>query len=250
MYLKICQLLALLIFANIIYSQGLFGPPKKYILQNTYSMITNTSRGTCFVVKDDGIEYIITAKHLFNNKHKNNDIVLFSLNKDNIKEPFTASIHFHENTSIDVVVLKSKSKLTLSDTLYSNGGTMELGGDAYFLGFPYEGIGSKSKWGKMPFIKKAVISAMNFEKGIEIIYLDGHNNPGFSGGPVLSYDPKLLLYSIIGVISGYRPQTDSAKLTLDGKTIPFKYHENSGIIISYSARHYIEIIDRIRKMGT
>ena len=53
------------------------------------------------------------------------------------------------------------------------------GHDVFPLGYPYGGTG-----GPAAFIKKAIVSA---ENGTEI-FLDGHNNKGFSDGPIVYYD--------------------------------------------------------------
>src|SRR5205823_4758735 len=84
--------------------------------------------------------------------------------------------------------------------------TYALGGDCEFLGFPkvvggtwqaaFEG--GKTYW--MPFIKHCNISAGTTE-GLKLIFLDGINNEGFSGGPVIWQTGAQ--QKIIGVISGY-----------------------------------------------
>jgi hypothetical protein len=40
----------------------------------------------------------------------------------------------------------------------------------------------------VPLIKKAIISATVHEHGATVLLLDGHNNPGFSGGPIVYRD--------------------------------------------------------------
>jgi hypothetical protein len=70
-----------------------------------------------------------------------------------------------------------------------------IGGDCEFLGFPYGG-GWKTKytdaknpdtknWVWLPYVKHCTVSAPLNEKGLGIWVLDGINNEGFSGGPVL-----------------------------------------------------------------
>ena len=61
------------------------------------------------------------------------------------------------------------------------------GQDVYFLGFPYGLHGDMSALSNdlpFPFVKKGIISLFHND-GVNRIYLDGHNNPGFSGGPVV-----------------------------------------------------------------
>ena len=59
------------------------------------------------------------------------------------------------------------------------------GQDAYFLGFPF-GIGFDLGGGSLPFVKKAIVSGLYKSiNGVSLVLLDGINNPGFSGGPVV-----------------------------------------------------------------
>ena len=79
----------------------------------------------------------------------------------------------------------------------------------------------------MPFVKKGIVSCMSGSR----IFLDGHNNPGFSGGPVVFAKANGLDYKIGGVISGYKA---SKNPVVDPKRIPSYAHvyENTGIVIA------------------
>ena len=62
---------------------------------------------------------------------------------------------------------------------------MIFGQDAYFLGFPY-GLTFNLGGEDFPLVKRCTISATNRSfQGRNVILLDGWNNPGFSGGPVV-----------------------------------------------------------------
>jgi hypothetical protein len=122
---------------------------------------------------------------------------------------------------------------------YSTNGLI-YGQDSYFLGFPY-GLTGKSIFTEagfpMPFVKKGVISY--FEKGL--LYLDGHNNPGFSGGPVVFGSPGNAVTNIAGVISGYKSTFNP--VLIDKKPTEYSFQENTGIIIVYPIENAIDIID-------
>lgn len=77
----------------------------------------------------------------------------------------------------------------------------------------------------------------------ETYLLDGHNNPGFSGGPVVFHVPgkQKLEYKVIGVISAYRQQ--EGDVYYDGKATGLKHVENAGIIIAPSIKRVIDIIN-------
>ena len=72
------------------------------------------------------------------------------------------------------------------------------------------------------------------------ILLDGHNNPGFSGGPVIvtGKDPSKNEIKVIAVIAAYLNQSKIIKSPV-GDLVN---DENSGIVISYSINHVNEII--------
>ncbi len=63
---------------------------------------------------------------------------------------------------------------------------MALSQDAFFLGYPF-GMGTYihevQAWA---FVKKGIISSFGKLGGVRRIFLDGMNNPGFSGGPVVA----------------------------------------------------------------
>lgn len=74
------------------------------------------------------------------------------------------------------------------------------------------------------------------------IFLDGHNNPGFSGGPVVitNHENGKTRMQIIGIVSAYLNEEKIIKTPLGD----FKNSENSGIVLSYAFDHVFEIIKR------
>ena len=72
--------------------------------------------------------------------------------------------------------------------------------------------------------------------------LDGHNNPGFSGGPVVCHiaDRNNEL-TVIGVVSGYR--ADSIPVLHKGKETELIYQYNTGLVIAYKINLALELIN-------
>ena len=70
--------------------------------------------------------------------------------------------------------------------------------------------------------------------------MDGFNNHGFSGGPILYFDFGLHKYFIAGVVKGYR--NDRAETVVNGKQIQTDMLVNSGILVGYSIEHAIQAI--------
>ena len=73
-----------------------------------------------------------------------------------------------------------------------------------------------------------------------MFYLDGHNNPGFSGGPVVYKMINQSNFRICGVISGYRCQQQPGFIS--GSPLNIYFNENTGLIISFAIEPAVEII--------
>jgi hypothetical protein len=100
----------------------------------------------------------------------------------------------------------------------------------------------------VPFIKKGVLSSIDRDQaGTRVLYLDGNNNPGFSGGPVvfpLNEDRKK--FRVAAVVSGYR--FDPQPVFINDQPTRLVSRHNTGIIISYDISHAIDLI-RVNPVG-
>jgi hypothetical protein len=95
----------------------------------------------------------------------------------------------------------------------------------------------------IPFIKRGTMSAIDGTNSEAIVlYVDGFNNPGFSGGPIIFWSFVKHTYQIIGVVRGYRE--DRAKVLVNGQHVDTQFLVNSGILIGYSINHAIQAIER------
>ena len=94
-----------------------------------------------------------------------------------------------------------------------------------------------------PFIKKGILSAIDASNPDAIVlYVDGFNNHGFSGGPIVYYDFGLHQYFIAGVVRGFRQ--DPAQTMVNGKVVDSEVLVNSGILVGYSIANAIEAIKK------
>ena len=78
------------------------------ILRQTYLIQTSSSQGTCFLAEEENQEYLITAKHLFQNKLKNGDSTTISIYQENKLIELNVEYFIHDDTTIDIAVLKLK----------------------------------------------------------------------------------------------------------------------------------------------
>lgn len=113
------------------------------------------------------------------------------------------------------------------------------GQDVYFLGFPY-GVLSPHILGDaghpLPLVKKALLSSF----AGDVYLLDGHNNPGFSGGPVVFGRVGSTPNCVGAIISGYRFAPEPV-LIGDAETA-LTFRQNTGIIISYKIETALALI--------
>jgi len=173
-------------------------------LYRTFMIQTSIERGTAFSLDIDNREYWVTAKHLFTGKKtgpagefKEKQVVAALLAQSGeesqgqdqrwVSQTF---IVIDPGKDIDILILApTKPLLPTELSLKARSEGIGLGADCEFLGFPYGG-GWKAHmdtgatiW--LPYVKHCTVSAMITDGGRRVWVLDGINNEGFSGGPVL-----------------------------------------------------------------
>lgn len=165
---------------------------------------------TAFTIDVDGREYLITAKHVVAGLKDRDQIDIY---KNDNWLPITVTI-FRCDEPVDIAVLVPPQQLTVNFDLPFDNLNFQMGQEAYFLGFPY-GFNQTSSGvnGPYPFamVKRGTISAMlpiDRAKSVTMILLDGYNNPGFSGGPIVYRDFSQSGYvmKVAGVVSGFIPE--------------------------------------------
>jgi hypothetical protein len=243
------------------------------ITSNVYTRVLKVQvgdyTGSAFTMDVDGRQYILTAKHLVASLKDNDSVNVF-------KGDQWLSIPVKVlkcDDPIDIAVLVPDKPLTLNFELSASPADHQVtyGQEVYFVGFPF-GLHMDSadlnQGYPLAFVKKGVLSAIAKENGALVILLDGFNNHGFSGGPMVYRDVKNPNgnFYVLGVISGFRPELssvmrpeklkpgeDTSKLEQwrlikkDGQTAILKDTEqmvalNTGIVIGYGIKHAIDLI--------
>jgi hypothetical protein len=230
MRVKALLFLLIIIFFSC-HSLGQSAQPTTQALFRTFMIESNFVRGTTFSIDVDNREYWITAKHIFTGI-KTGPAGVFTTKKvqANILSQIGDGDEGHDlhwmtetftvidpGKDIDILVLVPDHLLIG----YERGFTLKtgaigagVGGDCEFMGFPYGGgwkaqwtdskIPETKDWKWFPYIKHCTMSARLQEKGLGIWVLDGINNEGFSGGPVLFATG--LNQKVFAVISGYHTE--------------------------------------------
>jgi len=212
------------------------------VYQRVFQIKVNNATGTCFTIDIDGRQYIITARHIIDGWEPINKILIFH---ENQWKEIELSLVGRCDGKIDIAVLSAPVQLSPIFDLPATAGGIIWGQDVYFLGFPYGwygDIGEMNRNFPMPFVKKAILSCTYFQDGVHHLFLDGHNNPGFSGGPVVFTEPKRRNeFKIASVISGYR-YTNEPIFSGETQIPSAAYRYNTGIIVSYSIKHAVDLI--------
>jgi hypothetical protein len=150
---------------------------------------------------------------------------------------------FPPSDKVDIAVLETDEGVATPFQVTSERGNLLMGQQVWFLGYPY-GIGSRWSNGvEAPFIKKGTMSAMDAtNQDAVVLYIDGFNNPGFSGGLIVYWDLNKHAYGIAGVVMGYKE--DTAKVLINGQHVDTQLLVNSGILVGYGIEHAIQAIER------
>src|SRR5579862_9808976 len=214
------------------------------VFSRVFRLKIGSESGTCFSLDIDGKQYIVSAKHLFERWDCNRSIELFH---EGEWKKVKFDLVGHCNDLIDISVFAAPFQISPSFALEGSHKGLISGQDVYFLGFPYEISGEMAKINRgfpLPLIKKAIVSSMyqlEDPKGF-LILLDGHNNRGFSGGPVVFTELGKNEFKVAAVIAGYHSVPEPI---FDGnRKLSQTYKYNTGIIESYGIEHAIELIHK------
>lgn len=204
---------------------------------------TALGAGTAFTLERNGREHVVTARHLLPNGESRPQATLSSRH---ITRTLRLDLLPAEPENADVAVAPLPEPMTPTLPLAAGKDGIIWGQRIHFLGFPF-GLATEFARGepdqRIAFVKGGVFSASADVDGVSLLYLDGMNNPGFSGGPVIfNRDGDHLRPQVCGVIAGYRTERQpvyQGTAPITAVATP----ANTGIIIATDIRHVTEAID-------
>ena len=212
------------------------------VLQRVFYIQRDQFSGTAFTIDVDNRQYIISARHLFEDVRDSVEVGIFHSNE---WKAINLQLVGHCDKDIDISVLTADNRLSPNLELEPTSNGIILGQDVYFLGFPYGFFGEAGELNRdfpLPFVKKGILSCMQMKKDSpHVLFIDGHNNPGFSGGPVVFIQPDNRNYKVASVISGFRAKQEPIFIG-DAPSPQLTYQYNTGIIISYGIDHALQVI--------
>lgn len=213
--------------------------PTGEVIQSVFKIRSVRAEGTAFAITFDSRQYLVTAAHvLFDDAARPTPGSLFCL------DVFFAQAWTELQCRVvgcgvdpyDIAVLAPPQILANYPTVQLGTSSIAYGQDVYFFGFPYSmhgHIGATNNHYPLPFVKRAIVSMLNFREPYDqLLVLDGHNNSGFSGGPVIFQTWGITPgeWRIAAVISSYSsvrtPVIDAATDKETGAYI----EENTGLI--------------------
>jgi len=211
------------------------------VIYRVFHISVSGSKGTCFTIDVDRRQYLVTSRHLVERFEGSGRIRIYH---EKQWKDLDVDLVGHCTGEVDVSVLAAKLQLSPPFELEPTSAGLAYGQEVYFLGFPYgmaEHVGDLNRDFPMPFIKKAIVSCILFkDNDVQVVLLDGHNNPGFSGAPVVFAEPNRRNYKVASVICGFRATEEP--IFEDGRATPFVYKSNTGIVVSYGIKHAVDLI--------
>lgn len=220
------------------------------ILSGVFHFRYNGESGTTFLINKDSSNYFVTAKHVLQNP-KYGEKLTIEIYQDSLWRTLTGKVYFDKLKNVDIALMELEGMDFLQSAISLKDIQTVLGDEGFFLGFPYGLItsdkGNVNDGFPLPLVKKAVFSGTTTNNGVQTLLLDGHANPGFSGGPVLFKDRLKNgdnKYHLVGVVSSYHYQQNEMSLPFGDKKL--RYSENSGIIIAIEKKQIDEIIKKIK----
>jgi hypothetical protein len=247
------QCILKVLFALLIACGSLIGQITTNALFRVLPIRFNESLGSSFILEIEHRQYLITAKHIVTGAKPG--VVVQILHPATAKWTPIEIGSILDCGSADIAVLAPSSPIgdhIKNLPVVPSADGMILGGEVYFLGFPYgfgtpgSNFGAPSAMGDakylIPFVKRATIAAMVREGDAMVLYLDGYNNPGFSGGPVVIVNSANRDTRFIGVISAYRNEPRPVRLgqSLSNLTVD----SNTGIVVAYGITAAVEAIKK------
>jgi len=217
------------------------------ILTRVLALLNGNEQGTGFTIDVDGHQYIITAKHLVPGT---NQVAVIGISHDDKWESLKVTILRSADADVAVLVPPHAVTRTLPIEIGTDG--TYISQEVFFLGFPYdlftEVAPDMNDGFPIPFVKRGTLSA--WYKGqtkYPTILVDGINNPGFSGGPLVSMENGLKP-QVFGVVTAYK--TNLENVVTNNIDTGLKSIGNSGIIICYDIKYALDEIKKYQATVT
>lgn len=176
------------------------------VFRRTLLIQAGSETATAFTIEVDGRQYLITAKHVLSN-FDDASPALIKVRKNSAWLDTKVTVYKCADP-VDIAVMIPPAQMTVAFPLEPDGKGLILGQEAYFMGFPY-GLNHAQPYGSevLGFIRKATVAQFVFlpELHTQQILLDGYNNVGLSGSPLVFRDQNASVntFKVAGVVVSY-----------------------------------------------
>jgi hypothetical protein len=203
--------------------------------------------GTCYLADVENRQYLLTASHVVPEIEDGHQIAL-RINHDWFETEVRVVEHLIDGS--DITVLALPMVIARGDNHEVTAGHLPLSGEVYFAGYPFarnivippENQEALNWRRDFPFVKRGIVSALNFQGGLRTIYIDAQANPGFSGSPIFFRIIGEQRLRCCGVLSA--GWIDNRIIQQGGNEVDLSVIEDAGMCIAYATTHAVEAILR------
>ena len=207
------------------------------VIHRVFRVRFGGATGTAFAIDVDGRQYLVTAKHVIDTLADEAQLDVYA---NGGWTALPVKLVGHAPADTDVSAMATNRRMTPGPLpLEPSQDGLIYGQDVYFLGFPYNILSryvSGTDGFPLPLAKRALLSCFEHD----LLLLDGHNNPGFSGGPVVFTEANRRDFKVAAVVSGF--QAVEEPVYESGQKTPLVYMHNTGITVAYSISHAVSLI--------
>lgn len=212
-------------------------------LERVVALTCGSSFGSGFTIDVDGSQYLVTAKHLLPENGEATAVEVVPASGIAVTIPFVSLPLVDGNADVAVTALDAPITNTSHLPLTPSMDGLSLSQDVYFLGFPYGMVNTNTESGRrLAFVKKAALSGSIERSDGRVVVLDGHNNPGFSGGPVVASPEGSASLQVFAVVSGYLPENLPVWVGAGSDEVEGRAEANTGLVIAYEILHVLDAI--------
>lgn len=154
-------------------------------IQQRTVFIKGSEAGTAFSIDYQGKVFLVTARHVVAGLPPQKATIQI-WHDEKWEDYHTIKTIFPSSGDVDIAIFETAEKVSTPYSIRPDetaGGGVTMGQRVWFLGYPF-GIATHFRDGKRaPFLKSGTMSAIDATNpDAVVIYIDGFNNPGFSGG--------------------------------------------------------------------
>ena len=211
---------------------------------------------SAFTIEIEKKQYLVTARHCLDGVTDSKNLMV---RRGSVWGPVVGPVFLPSNSEVDIAAIGLAQPITLDSEFQPTSDGIALGQPVFFIGYPYD---FSTKWkpsdspnlSEVAFIKAGILSAMDSRNPQAIIiYIDGHNNQGFSGGPIVFRPSPNSQFRVAAVVKGFRGEATpvvKGKNLLDPNAPSYEdlyTRANTGIVVGYSIEHIVKAINDAKK---